>query len=85
MIRPCFMKQLKNLPLRIGILCNRLIRCSSLMYFCFDLQVVLSEEENPDPSKYLDGTRAHGVKRHPVDLDLELVLGKMPRKVRITQ
>ncbi len=30
--------------------------------------------------KYLNGS-ADGDKRHPVDLELELVLGKMPQKV----
>lgn len=30
----------------------------------------------------MDGSWERENKRHPVDLDLELVLGKMPRKVK---
>lgn len=44
-------------------------------------KVVLSEEDKPDVQKYLDGSWEKENKRHPVDLELELVLGKMPRKV----
>ncbi|KAG8223734.1 hypothetical protein J437_LFUL003640 [Ladona fulva] len=43
-------------------------------------KIVLSEEENPDEGKWLSETHAKNIK-HPVDLDLELVLGKMPNKV----
>lgn len=42
---------------------------------------MLSEEENPNINKYMDDSWLKENKRHPVDLDLELVLGKMPRKV----
>lgn len=41
-------------------------------------KIILSEEDDCDASKYL--SEVHEDKRHPVDLDLELVLGKMPRK-----
>jgi phosphoribosylformylglycinamidine synthase len=44
--------------------------------------VILSEEEDVDDTKYLNGSYEQENVRHPVDLDLELVLGKMPRKVR---
>lgn len=44
---------------------------------------MLSEEDDPNVQKYLDGSWEKENKRHPVDLELELVLGKMPRKVRI--
>ncbi|XP_047003252.1 phosphoribosylformylglycinamidine synthase isoform X1 [Schistocerca americana] len=44
-------------------------------------KVILSEEEDPEDTKYLDGTYTSSDVRHPVDLELELVLGKMPRKV----
>jgi len=44
--------------------------------------VILSEEEEVDDMKYLNGSYEQENIRHPVDLDLELVLGKMPRKVR---
>ncbi|XP_054263875.1 phosphoribosylformylglycinamidine synthase [Macrosteles quadrilineatus] len=43
-------------------------------------RVVLSEEENPDPSKYLDSNHNSETENHPFNLDLELVLGKMPQK-----
>lgn len=43
-------------------------------------KIVLSEEESCDPTKYLNGTEDPNT-RHPVDLELELVLGKMPQKV----
>lgn len=46
-----------------------------------NFQVILSEEENADITKYMDGSWMKENKRHPVDLDLQLVLGKMPRKV----
>ncbi|XP_078050163.1 phosphoribosylformylglycinamidine synthase [Augochlora pura] len=42
-------------------------------------KVILSEEIDCDASKYLN-ENYKDEKRHPVDLDLELVLGKMPRK-----
>nr|XP_031826710.1 phosphoribosylformylglycinamidine synthase [Nomia melanderi] len=42
-------------------------------------KIILSEENNCDVSKYLDENYKQDT-RHPVDLDLELVLGKMPRK-----
>lgn len=41
-------------------------------------RIILSEEEDCDESKYLAGTNKNV--QHPVDLDLELVLGKMPKK-----
>ncbi|XP_011311335.1 phosphoribosylformylglycinamidine synthase [Fopius arisanus] len=44
-------------------------------------KIVLSEENNPDPEKYLDTTKDSAGTRHPVDLDLEFILGKMPQKV----
>lgn len=44
-------------------------------------RIVLSEEDDCDASKYMNGDRVESV-RHPVDLELELVLGKMPRKVK---
>lgn len=44
-------------------------------------KIILSEEDDCDASKYL--SEVYEDKRHPVDLDLELVLGKMPRKVGI--
>lgn len=47
----------------------------------FVAQVILSEEERPDVKKYLDGSWEKENRRHPVDLELELVLGKMPQKV----
>ncbi|XP_063979730.1 phosphoribosylformylglycinamidine synthase [Diachasmimorpha longicaudata] len=46
-------------------------------------RIVLSEEDNPNPNKYLNDNEkidCHA-KRHPVDLDLEFILGKMPQKV----
>lgn len=43
-------------------------------------KIVLSEEDDCDYSKYLNGSDS-SKRRHPVDLDLELVLGKMPQKV----
>ena len=45
--------------------------------------MILSEEEEVDDTKYLNGSYEQQENvRHPVDLDLELVLGKMPQKVR---
>ncbi|XP_017886861.1 phosphoribosylformylglycinamidine synthase isoform X2 [Ceratina calcarata] len=44
-----------------------------------DGKIILSEEEDCDPSKYLNANYKYET-RHPVDLELELVLGKMPRK-----
>lgn len=43
-------------------------------------KIILTEGDDCDPSKYLNENYEHKT-RHPVDLDLELVLGKMPRKV----
>lgn len=43
-------------------------------------RIILSEEPKNDFDAYMNGTNDKN-KRHPVDLDLELVLGKMPRKV----
>ncbi|XP_074095633.1 phosphoribosylformylglycinamidine synthase [Cotesia typhae] len=40
-------------------------------------RIVLSQEKAPDVAKHLEG-RDDG--KHPVDLDLEFVLGKMPQK-----
>ena len=45
-------------------------------------RIILSEESENDFDAYLNGTNDKN-KRHPVDLDLELVLGKMPRKVNV--
>lgn len=45
-------------------------------------KIILSEEDNCDASKYMDKNYA-SKRRHPVDLELELVLGKMPRKVNL--
>ncbi|XP_076642903.1 phosphoribosylformylglycinamidine synthase isoform X1 [Halictus rubicundus] len=42
-------------------------------------KIILSEENDCNVSKYLN-KNYKDEKRHPVDLDLELVLGKMPRK-----
>lgn len=44
-------------------------------------KIILSEEDDCDSSKYLNKNYEFK-KRHPVDLDLELVLGKMPQKVK---
>ena len=41
-----------------------------------------SEEEEMDVTKFLNSSYQQENVRHPVDLDLELVLGKMPQKVR---
>lgn len=41
-------------------------------------KIILSEEEDCDDTKYLTGMEADI--KHPVDLDLELVIGKMPSK-----
>lgn len=45
-------------------------------------KIILSEEDNCDLLKYLNENYEHK-SRHPVELDLELVLGKMPQKVNI--
>lgn len=42
-------------------------------------KVILSEEKNPNQDEYLKGTNSNMI-NHPFNLDLELVLGKMPRK-----
>ena len=42
-------------------------------------KIILSEDDECDAFKYLSGMESSD--RHPVDLDLELVLGKMPIKV----
>ncbi|KAK9296578.1 hypothetical protein QLX08_009424 [Tetragonisca angustula] len=42
-------------------------------------KIILSEEDDCESSKYLNENYEFK-KRHPVDLDLELVLGKMPQK-----
>ncbi|XP_061931437.1 phosphoribosylformylglycinamidine synthase isoform X2 [Apis cerana] len=42
-------------------------------------KIILSEENDYDSSKYLNENYEYKT-RHPVDLDLELVLGKMPQK-----
>jgi phosphoribosylformylglycinamidine synthase len=44
--------------------------------------VILSEEEEMDVTQYMNGSYGNKNVRHPVDLELELVLGKMPQKVR---
>lgn len=41
-------------------------------------KVILSEEDDTNDEKYLNGLDSN--QRHPVDLELELVLGKMPQK-----
>lgn len=43
-------------------------------------RVILSEEKEMDDKKYLDGSFQSEKNKFPVDLELELVLGKMPRK-----
>ncbi|PSN31568.1 Phosphoribosylformylglycinamidine synthase [Blattella germanica] len=43
-------------------------------------KVILSEEEDINVSKYLDGSYENEDTNHPVNLELELVLGKMPQK-----
>lgn len=43
-------------------------------------KIILSEDDTCDLSKYLNENYEDET-RHPVDLDLELVLGKMPQKV----
>lgn len=43
-------------------------------------KIILSDDDDCDASKYINGTNDSHVK-HPVNLDLELVLGKMPQKV----
>lgn len=45
-------------------------------------KIILSEEDNCDSLKYLNENYEHK-SRHPVELDLELVLGKMPQKVNM--
>ncbi|KAK0172935.1 hypothetical protein PV328_006197 [Microctonus aethiopoides] len=42
-------------------------------------KIILSDDDDCDASKYINGTNDSHVK-HPVNLDLELVLGKMPQK-----
>ncbi|KAJ1521156.1 hypothetical protein ONE63_002851 [Megalurothrips usitatus] len=42
-------------------------------------KVILSEEDDMNDEKYLNSVEPQD-KRHPVDLELELVLGKMPQK-----
>lgn len=42
-------------------------------------KIILSEKNDCDSSKYLNENYEYKI-RHPVDLDLELVLGKMPQK-----
>lgn len=44
-------------------------------------KIILSEEDECDATKYMDKNYAPK-RRHPVDLELELVLGKMPSKVK---
>jgi phosphoribosylformylglycinamidine synthase len=44
--------------------------------------VILSEEEEMDVTQYMNGSYEQKNVRHPVDLELEMVLGKMPQKVR---
>lgn len=46
-------------------------------------KIIVSEEENCDISKYLNNEdkSAENSIEHPVNLELELILGKMPRKV----
>lgn len=44
-------------------------------------KVILSEEEEMDVTQYMNGSYEQKNVRHPVDLELELVLGKMPQKV----
>lgn len=46
-------------------------------------KIIVSEEENCDVSKYLNNEERNLQSniQHPVNLDLELILGKMPRKI----
>ncbi|XP_063240039.1 LOW QUALITY PROTEIN: phosphoribosylformylglycinamidine synthase [Bacillus rossius redtenbacheri] len=43
-------------------------------------KIILSEEEDTDDKSYLDGSYVRKDVVHPVNLELELVLGKMPQK-----
>lgn len=44
-------------------------------------KIIVSEEEDCDASKYFNNKdRSSNKSKHPVDLELELILGKMPRK-----
>ena len=43
-------------------------------------KIILSEEKECDASKYIEKNYT-AKKRHPVDLELDLVLGKMPQKM----
>ncbi|KAL0104733.1 hypothetical protein PUN28_016396 [Cardiocondyla obscurior] len=45
-------------------------------------KIIVSEEENCDISKYLDNKNLDlDSSTHPVNLELEIILGKMPRKI----
>ncbi|XP_015119101.1 phosphoribosylformylglycinamidine synthase [Diachasma alloeum] len=46
-------------------------------------KIILSEEDHPNSSKYLNDhvDDDNNMIRHPVDLDLEFILGKMPQKI----
>ncbi|RLU21996.1 hypothetical protein DMN91_006375 [Ooceraea biroi] len=45
-------------------------------------KIIVSEEENCDISKYLDNEDENlDRNKHPVNLELEVILGKMPRKI----
>lgn len=45
-------------------------------------KIIVSEEENCDVSKYLDdGDKSLNSDKYPVNLELEVILGKMPRKI----
>lgn len=46
-------------------------------------KIILSEENDCDSSKYLNENYKHKI-RNPVDLDLKLILGKMPQKLSLT-
>lgn len=44
-------------------------------------KIIVSEEEKYDISKYFNENKNLDSKKHPVNLELEVILGKMPRKV----
>lgn len=45
-------------------------------------KIIVSEEDDTDESKYLeDQDKSLDSNKHPVNLELEVILGKMPRKV----
>lgn len=54
----------------------------NILYYYFLFQVILSEDKDIDTNKYLNGDTSSSVS-YPFNLDLELVLGKMPQKVNV--